>query len=36
MGKVRKVILGDEQAEKEQKRKADARREGKKAKKAKA
>jgi len=33
MGKVRKVILGDEQAEKEQKRKADARREGKKAKK---
>ena len=35
MGKVRKVILGDETAEKEQKRKADARREGKKAKKAK-
>lgn len=35
MGKVRKVILGDEAAEKEQKRKADARREGKKAKKAK-
>lgn len=35
MGKVRKVILGDEKAEKEQKRKADARREGKKAKKAK-
>jgi len=34
MGKVRKVILGDEAAEKEQKRKADARREGKKAKKA--
>jgi large subunit ribosomal protein L1 len=34
MGKVRKVILGDEKAEKEQKRKADARREGKKAKKA--
>lgn len=34
MGKVRKVILGDEATEKEQKRKADARREGKKAKKA--
>jgi len=35
MGKVRKVILGDEKQEKEQKRKAEARREGKKAKKAK-
>ncbi len=34
MGKVRKVILGDEAAEKEQKRRAEARREGKKAKKA--
>jgi large subunit ribosomal protein L1 len=35
MGKVRKVALGDEKFEKEQKRKAEARREGKKAKKAK-
>lgn len=35
MGKVRKVALGDEKQEKEQKRKAEARREGKKAKKAK-
>lgn len=33
MGKVRKVALGDEKFEKEQKRKAEARREGKKAKK---
>lgn len=35
MGKVRKVAMGDEHDEKEQKRRADARREGKKAKKAK-
>lgn len=35
MGKVRKVVLGDEKQEKEQKRKTEARREGKKAKKAK-
>lgn len=35
MGKVRKVVLGDAKQEKEQKRKAEARREGKKAKKAK-
>ncbi|EKD32365.1 MAG: hypothetical protein ACD_77C00113G0001, partial [uncultured bacterium] len=34
MGKVRKVALGDEKQEKAQKKKADARREGKKAKKA--
>jgi len=34
MGKVRKVVLGDEKFEKAQKKKADARREGKKAKKA--
>jgi len=35
MGKVRKVVLGDEQEEQEQKRKADARRETKKSKKTK-
>jgi len=34
MGKVRKVVLGDEKYEQEQKKKAEARREGKKAKKA--
>src|SRR3989344_2628260 len=36
MGKIRVAALGDESAEKEQKRRADARREGKKAKKQKA